>query len=357
MSRRGRAGTVGRRLRQDLETVDFGRRRFRLRGGPARKQLEDSGRAFLEGFNEAVAGAGGDHLSGALAAIPGDFRGFAYEGAAIGCAVLDLMTLSGGRRLRALLAGPGQAYPHLVHVGVGWAFARLRLRPWMALRAGDPLLRWLACDGFGFHQGFFHADRVVGRQHVESGLSGVRRHVRDQGLGRALWFHECADPEGVALRIAEFPASRRQDLWSGIGLAATYAGGCTGDELAALAEFAAASLPVDGSGPVLSARAHLAQGAAFAAAARLRSGLPLPTHVLAGARILTGAEAPVAAAWTDAALPEPGTRPDGAAYQAWRAGIRQRWARHAGHPVSPSSSGPPAQHSPDDGQTRSMTCR
>jgi hypothetical protein len=242
-------------------------------------------------------------------------------------------------------------------VGAGWAFARLRLRPWKALRAGDPLLRWLAYDGFGFHQGFFHADRVVGRQHVESGLSGVRRHVRDQGLGRALWFHECADPEGVALRIAEFPASRRQDLWSGIGLAATYAGGCTDDELAALAELAAASDPADGTGLVLPARAHLAQGAAFAAAARLRSGLPLPAHVLAGARILTGAAAPTAAAWADAALPEPGTRPDGAAYQAWRADIRQHWARHGGHPVSPSPGGPLAQHSPDDVEIRSMTCR
>jgi hypothetical protein len=360
MSRRGRPGIVGRRLRQDLEEVDFGRLRFRLRGGPARERLQDSGRAFLEGFNETVAGPGGDRLTGALEAIPEEFRGFAYEGAGMGCAMLDLMTLSGGRRLRTLMDGPGKAYPHLIHVGAGWAFARLRLRPWKALRAGDPLLRWLAYDGFGFHQGFFHADRVVGRQRVESGLAGVRRQVRDQGLGRALWFHECADPEGVALRIAEFPASRHPDLWSGIGLAATYAGGCTVEEMAALAEFAAASVPADSpdrdSGKFPPNRAHLAQGAAFAAAARLRSGLPLPAHVLAGARILTGAEAPIAAAWTDAALPEPGTRPGGAAYQAWRAGIRQHWARQTGHPVPPPPSGPPAQHSPDDVQTRSMTC-
>lgn len=366
MGRLGRSGSVGRRLRRDLSEVDFGRRRFRLRGGPARERLETSGRAFLEGFNETVAGPGGDRLAASLDAIPEEFRGFAYEGAGMGCAVLDLMTLSGGRRLRALMEGPGEAYPHLIHVGVGWAFARLRLRPWKALRAGDPLLRWLAFDGFGFHQGFLHADQVVGCGHVERGLNGVRRQVRDQGLGRALWFHECADPEGVALRIAEFPASRRPDLWSGIGLAATYAGGCTEDELVALAELAVATTASRADGPETAAaspvRAHLAQGAAFAAAARLRSGLPLPEHVLAGARILTGADAHTAAAWTDAALPEPGTCPDGMAYQAWRAGIRQRWLRHHAQaapladPAPFMRSGPPAQYSPDDVETRSTTC-
>src|SRR2546423_7279140 len=343
MGRRMWARAVGRRLRQDLGEADFGRRRFRLRGGPARERLEDSARTFLEGFNEAVAGPGGDRLAEALAAIGEEFRGFAYEGAAMGCALAYLVTLSGGRRLRTLMEGPGEAFPHLVHVGAGWAFARLRLRPWKALRAGDPLLRWLALDGFGFHQAFFHADRVVGGQDIEPGLTGVRRQVRDQGVGRALWFHECADPEGVALRIAEFPAVRRPDLWAGIGLAATYAGGCTDEELVALSAAAAPH------------RAHLAQGSVFAAAARVRSGLPLPAHCRSGARLLADADARTAAGWADAALPGPGTPPDGAAYQAWRAGIRQSWARHSGHLPRPAPSGPPAQASHDDSEARSLT--
>lgn len=315
--------------------MDFGRRRFRLRGGPARGRLEDSGRAFLEGFNEAVAGPGGDRLGEALAAVPGEFRGFAAEGAGMGCAVLDLVTLSGGRRLRALLEGPAADYPHLVHVGAGAAFARLGLRPWHLLRAGEPLLRWLALDGYGFYQGFFHADRVVGAQAVEPWFGGPRRAVRDQGLGRALWFHECADPEAVALRIAEFPTGRRADLWAGVGLAATYAGGCDADELAALAVAAG------------SHRAHLAQGSAFAAAAHARSGLPLPAHCERGTLALAGAPAGTAAAWTDSALATLGTGggvaaifgeatagagqsapTDIAAYQAWRAGIRRRWFDH-----------------------------
>jgi len=292
----GSGGVVSRLLRQDLAEVDFGLRRFRLRGGPARARLEDSGRAFLEGFNEAVSRRPGDGLAGALETIPEEFRGFSYEGAGMACALLDLLTVSGGRRLRSLLAGPGQQYPHLIHVGVGWAFARLRLRPWRALSAGDPMLRWLAWDGFGFHQGFFASDRVVGAQGVESRLAAVPSAIRDQGLGRSLWFHECADPEAVALRLREFPEARRADLWSGIGLAATYAGGATDDELHALAAAA---------GPF---HAHLAQGSAFAAAARQRSGLALPEHCQSAARILTGASADTAAGWTDRALADIGSR-------------------------------------------------
>ena len=335
MRRRSRTGLLRRRLRQDLREADFGRRRFRLRGGPARGRLEDAGRAFLEGFNEAVAGPGGDRLGEALAGVPGELRGFAAEGAGMGCALLDLVTLSRGRRLRALLDGPAADYPHLVHAGTGRAFAHLRLRPWHLLRAGDPLLRWLALDGYGFHQGFFHADRAVGAQTVESGFGGPRRAVRDQGLGRALWFHECADPEAVALRVAEFPAGRRADLWAGVGLAATYAGGCDPGDLAVLAV---------ASG---SHRAHLAQGSAFAAAAHVRSGLPLPAHCESGALAFTGAPATTAAGWTGGALATLGTgggvaaifgeaagpadesaATDIAAYQAWRAGIRRRWFDH-----------------------------
>lgn len=321
----GPRGFGARLLRQDPDQVDFGLRRFRLRGGPARGRLEESGRAFLDGFNLAVGGAGrgGERLHQGLAECAGEFRGFAYEGAGMGCALLDLLTFSGGRRLRRLMQGPGAGYPHLIHVGVGWAFARLRLRPWHALRAGDPMLRWLAWDGFGFHQGFFASDRVVGGQAVEA-VGPARRAIRDQGLGRSLWFHECADPEALALRVALFPEPRRADLWSGIGLAATYAGGAAEDELRGLVEFA---------GPHA---AHLAQGAVFGAAARMRAPVPLPQHCGEAVRVLAGVDASTAASWADAALEELGpSAATVAEYEGWRAGIRQRWAARCQHAEQP----------------------
>ncbi|MFB9927066.1 DUF1702 family protein [Amycolatopsis halotolerans] len=306
-------GILARALRQDLSQADFGLRRFRLRPGPARGVLESAGRAFLTGLNASIE-PDSEALGQQVAALEPESRGFAFEGAGMGCALLDVLLPLRRARVAALVHGPAADYPHLVHVGVGWAHARLRLRPFRST-ATDPLLRWLAWDGYGFHQGFFHTDRVVGRHRVEPGLGPGPRQIRDQGLGRALWFCECADPDGVALRIAEFPAARRADLWSGIGLAATYAGGADAAELARLADL---------SGTF---RAHLAQGCAFACAARRVSGI-VPAHTDKAAEVLAGASTDVAADWTDQALgqltPDPSTL---AHYQRWRADIRYLWER------------------------------
>lgn len=127
--------------------ADFGPRRFRL--GPARERLETSGRAFLTGFNAMLA-----REVDRIDDLPEELRGFAYEGAGMACANLDILTITGGRRLRDLLNGQGMRYPHLIHMGTGWAYARLHMRPMWGIRSVHPLLRWLAFDGFGFHQGF-----------------------------------------------------------------------------------------------------------------------------------------------------------------------------------------------------------
>jgi len=294
-------------LRQDAGQVDFGQRRFRLRSGPARHALESAARAFLAGLNASFEVRTVADLAPRLHAVEPGHRGFACEGAGMGCAMLDLLTLARGRRVAELLSGPARAHPHLVHVGIGWAYARLRLRPRGGSPAADPLLRWLAWDGFGFHQGFFHADRTIGRQRVETGLPPGVSAVRDQGLGRALWFHECADPEGIALRIAGFHPNRHADLWSGVGLAATYAGGADADELGRLAELAGRHRP------------WLAQGCAFACKARL-TGAAVPAHTDDAAQVLAGVDVAEAAGWTDRALAVLGPSPETLAqYQRWRA--------------------------------------
>ncbi|GII02663.1 DUF1702 family protein [Planobispora takensis] len=303
---RGLNGT----LRQDADRADFGRLRFRL--GPARGHLETSLVAFLAGFNAVVGGE-----TERIDDLDEDVRGFAYEGAGMACAALDLLTMTGGRRLRELLSGQGVRYPHLIHSGAGCAYARLRLRPMWGIRAVHPLLRWLAFDGFGFHRGVFAADRTVGLQRTPRLMDRARWAIFDQGLGRALWLHECAGVDGVVLRLAEFPAGRRADLWSGVGMAAAYTGGATPQDLGRLAEAAAAE----------GFRAHLAQGGAFACAVRLISG-GVPAHTAAAAPVLCGAEADEAAGWTDTALIALGHNAhSGEHYQAWRAGIRKTWAR------------------------------
>lgn len=257
-ARRARAmATVRQRLLAISATeVSFGVRGFHESDAHARATLERHGAAFVSGFNAALAASGIDDLELRLAEIDHLDRGFAYEGAAMACAVLDLMAPLGGHRLERLLRGPGRPHVYMLHVGAGWALARLHLRPRSHLPALDSFLRWLVVDGYGFHQGFFDPRRFVERQSVANRLSAYERRTFDHGLGRCLWFVDGADVERVAHTIDAFAAPRRADLWSGVGLAATYTTAVDGHALRRLSRLSGRH------------RRDLVQGAAFAVVAR-----------------------------------------------------------------------------------------
>lgn len=303
-------------LRQDPKSISLSSRGFTGGTEQSRQVLEEAAASFIAGFNGAIDSRSIGALQDRLHSIPADQQGFAYEGAGMACAVLDIITSSRGRRVAALLEGPGDHYTHLIHVGTGWGFARLRLRPWRGLPIKDSMLRWLAWDGWGFHRGFFSPGSTVIGQRIEPWLGGATG-IRDQGLGRSVWFHDCADVGVIAERIRRFDARRQADLWSGVGLAAAYAGGVCENDLVRLGELAGES------------RAHVVQGIAFAAAARLRSG-SLPMHTRYAAEIVAGVPAEVAAGWTEAALA--GLNRDRAsAYQEWRARVRELWQTTSRH--------------------------
>src|SRR5262249_36094553 len=159
-------------------------------------------------------------------------------------------------RVQLFLRGPGAAHAYMVHVGVGWALARLHRSVAATLERFDPLLRWLIVDGYGFHEGYFHWRRAVVMQAIPRQLTGYAQRAFDQGLGRSLWFVTGAEVDRLCAAIQAFPARRHADLWSGVGLASAYAGGVGLGDLCALRVAAGAYVP------------FLAQGAAFAAKAR-----------------------------------------------------------------------------------------
>ncbi|MGI5273781.1 DUF1702 family protein [Nonomuraea sp. CA-218870] len=299
-------------LWKDPSESDLSRRRFRLTRPASRAVVERAEGAYLSGFNAVVS-----RQAERIEDLPHDLRAFAYEGAGAACAVLDLITLARGRRLRELLAGPAARHAFAVHLGAGRGYATLRLRPVRAAGRTHPLLRWLALDGFGFQWSMARADRMVGERAMPGVLSRAQCALFDQGLGRLLWYHDCASPDDVAARVAAYPVARRAALWSGVGFAAAYTGGAEADELWWLTEHAGA----DGF------RAHLAQGCAFAVAARAQAG-PLPDHVAQAAPILAGGTAEEAAGWTDRALPALGPEPYGdGEFLAWQAHTRRLWTR------------------------------
>lgn len=295
---------------------------------PARAaRLTRVAEVFLAGYHEALLDARPAALARRLdqRAEPG-WRGFAYEGAGMGLALQDALFPRLGRRrsrLQELLAGPGAPHLYLVLVGAGWTFARLPRRYGRALAGLDPVLRWLAFDGYGFHEGFFAWKRSVDGRRVPRRLRGYARRVFDQGIGRSLWFVKGMSPERIAAAVDRFPEERRGDLWSGVGLACAFAGGLSAAEVTELRRRAGRWA------------GHAAQGAAFAARARLDAGEATPWLETA-CSVLCGAEARQAAAVTDRARSE--LSDDGGslaaaepAYEVWRRRTRERLEPAGGH--------------------------
>lgn len=315
------------------DEVSFARRGFPGRDSPVRERLEEIGRTFVAGYHVGLRETRPDRLGELLGEFDNEVRGFAFEGAAMALALLDILTPWRSRRVSGLLDGPGRLHTYMVHIGVGWAMARLRRRlkdtgSGAGATVGgaiegavkgrlpglDPLLGRLVADGYGFHEAFFDWRRYVEGQSVPKRLAGYDRRMFDHGVGRCLWFVDGAEVERVSKTVAAFPDQRRRDLWSGVGLACAYAGGIERASVEALREAAGSSLP------------FVAQGAAFAAKARERAGNPAP-HTELACEILCGMSAVEAADITDAALealPSDGGEP---AFEVWRRRIQSGFAR------------------------------
>lgn len=278
--------------------------------------METVGRYFLEGYAAAAEASRPTDAESALEDVPAGYRGFAYEGAAMAHAVRDGLPVGGRHHLSGFLGGRASRHVYMAYVGVGWAMARVPRFRWSSLYAADPLLRWLILDGYGFHQAYFHTARYVhGARPRDAACpwdagdqAWYAAHVIDQGIGRATWFVAGGDPDRVGRIFGEFAPDRRADLFSGAGLAATYAGGVARADLERLAELAGEHRP------------HLAQGAAFAAHARVFADLVMPYTELAS-EVFCGRSAAEAAKVPDEAradLPTTGRTP---AYAVWRSRI------------------------------------
>ena len=329
-----------------LEEGSVERRGFEGGERQVREHLSRVGYVFLRGYNTALLN-GVDGLGERLGRIPLEMQGFAFEGAAMALALLDYFTPWKRYRVRSFLAGAGANHPYMIHVGIGWALARLpagrsangRIGEWArrrlyrplapspprplahspprplapSLMGFDPLLGWLAIDGYGFHEGYFHAPRYFEKK-AQPRLSAYGKRVFDQGLGRSLWFVKVADVGRIVTKINEFAPSRQADLWSGVGLACAYAGGIERAGYERLRSAAGSYAP------------QLAQGVAFAAKTRQRAGNLVP-HTELACEVLCGRSAHRAAEVTDITLsnlPSNGAEP---AYEVWRQRIQAHFTK------------------------------
>ena len=226
----------------------------------------------------------------------------------MGAAVADALTFRRARLPAWISANDGR-FTYLSHVGAGWALARLPFRRREILGSLDPVHHWLAFDGCGFHDAYFYPRRVLsGWRRVRS---GYKSSVYDQGIGRALWFLGGGDLHWAADWIERANAVRRSCLWAGLGLAVTYAGGASAEDLRALRLRAGAFAD------------DLGQGAAFAAAAHAHAGW-IPEHARLAAIAITGRDPEALSGLvraTRGALPSKETAPT-PRYERWRCAVR-----------------------------------
>jgi len=235
--------------------------------------------------------------------------GFRHEGAAMGCALLDIVTCANLRRWNTLREACGAHHDYLLHVGLGLALARIRRADALPIAGTDPLLGALAIDGAGFYAGYFRPAAPLAKLGTTSKPSDPLHRIRDQGLGRSLWFTRGTDASALAATIYGCAESRRPALWSGVGLACAYAGGSEAEGLHRLLEEAAEHVD------------HLAQGVAFAAEARVRADNVIAATEEA-CRIVCGCSAAVAAEAVRACRGRATGAPDGSAYEDWRSRVR-----------------------------------
>jgi hypothetical protein len=296
-------------LRIPIIETTCAQRGFSVADLRAQQHLERIGQAFVFGYHAALTDDQPTTLSVTLNTLETELRGFAFEGAAMGLSLLDQLTPWNNYRLAAFLSGPGAPHIYMGYVGAGWAFARL---PWLSqrfLERLDPLLRWLAVDGYGFHQGYFNWQRYIAAQVQPNRITGYALRVFDQGLGRSLWFVKGMSPIAICTAITSFAPTRHADLWSGVGLACSYAGGADKATIAQLQQMAGQY------------RSHLAQGAAFAAKARQLAHTPA-THTEMACAVLCGLTTDVAADLTERALIDLPTTARVPMYEMWRQRIR-----------------------------------
>ncbi|HEX6472686.1 MAG TPA: DUF1702 family protein [Streptosporangiaceae bacterium] len=301
-------------LTPSLAEVTFAARGFPGASSPVAERLEAIPQAVICGFEWGIDARDQWEVERRLNIVTPEHRGFAYEGATMACTVLDAM--GRGKRARDLLLGPGRPHIFLTYIGIGFAMARLPKPLWKKVMpdlSGSPYyptMNWLAVDGYGFDRAYFDTRRWVDEQKVPDpypwdGDPDYYLRAIDQGIGRALWFIHGARTPGVAAAVGSFAAHRQPDLWSGVGLAATFAGGGDTESLAAL-RLAAGD-----------ARPEMAQGAVFAAKARDYAGF-VPAHTEVATAALTGLSVESAVALADDSAVAPGGTDRLPAYELWR---------------------------------------
>ena len=148
-----------------------------------------------------------------------EFLSLAYEAASYKIAVGKDLSI-----WKEFLLNYAKKHSVQVHIGLGWAAARMNT-PIEELTefVSSENIRYVM-DGSGFYYGTFKKRVAIENKQQYSNLGEYGAYF-DEGLGRSIWYSSQGNLDEIEKTIDSFPVNRKPNIWRGIGIAFTYAGG------------------------------------------------------------------------------------------------------------------------------------
>lgn len=258
-----------------LSEADFKVRGFE-EGFEAQNRLELVAKTVVQGYNTAVEHGLSEDLIAIKNSVDNELVGFFSEGIGMGLYALDIFSFPRKKKFWNFIEGVGNNHEYMSYIGAGLTCAVFNSNFEKILDKGSETC-WLTLDGLGFYYAMFKTSKGIGKQYVPKKIKNNAFYLDryDNGVGRAAWFYASGEPKKILETINQFPESRRGPIWSGIGLAATYAGGVSADKLKLLRKLSGKHY------------LQLAQGSMLASHTRFTAGNPSPYTDMCS-RILVG---------------------------------------------------------------------
>lgn len=236
-----------------LSEANFEIRGF-TKGSSAQGRLELVAKTVVSGYNTALETGLSDNLETNTKYVKNELVGFFNEGIGMGLYTLDVFSILNRNRFWNFIKSTGKHHEYMSYIGAGIASGVFFNLPFKRfVEKADPTSGLLILNGLGFYYAYFKPEKTLKRFYMPKSVKQDEFFIEcyGNGIGRALWFYNGGIPAEIAKTIGNFPLERQGAIWSGVGLAATYAGGVSELKIRELKEEAGSLSNMLGEGAVL----------------------------------------------------------------------------------------------------------
>jgi hypothetical protein len=244
-----------------LSEANFTSRKFE-EGFEAQKRLEFVAKTVVNGYNTAVENGLNDDLRAITKSKTKELSGFFHEGIGMGLYALDIFSIQKKNRFWKYIDEKEKKHEYMSYIGAGLTCGVFNASFKKVIDKGCPMSACLVIDGVGFYYAMFKTKKTLQKFYIPKSIKNNSFYLEryDNGIGRALWFYNSGEPERIQKTISTFSEERRPAIWSGIGLAAAYAGGVSLAKIKRLKELSEKHSLMLGQGVLLAAHTRYTAG-------------------------------------------------------------------------------------------------